>query len=81
MPNDSVNIEKYIKIYLLNTYVFNVNPGNQGSPIIFVIKCQLRKRGLVYLRNLLLMHPSLKIFPLDSSTVIAYCHVYGVRDL
>jgi hypothetical protein len=34
MPNDSVNIEKQ-KIYLLNTCVFNVNPGNQGSPIFF----------------------------------------------
>jgi hypothetical protein len=34
MPNDSVNIEKHIKTYLRNTCVFNVNPGNQGSPII-----------------------------------------------
>jgi hypothetical protein len=35
MPNDSVNIEKHIKTYLLNTCVFNVNPGNQGSPVTF----------------------------------------------
>jgi hypothetical protein len=36
--NDSLNIEKHIKTYLLNTGVFNVNPGNQGSPIIFCEK-------------------------------------------
>jgi hypothetical protein len=28
-PNDSVNIEKHIKTYLLNACVFNVTPGNQ----------------------------------------------------
>jgi hypothetical protein len=35
MQNDSVNIEKHIKTYLLNTRVFNVNSGNQGSPMTF----------------------------------------------
>jgi hypothetical protein len=35
MPNDSVNIGKHIKTYLLNTYVFHVNPGNKGSPTTF----------------------------------------------
>jgi hypothetical protein len=34
MPNDSVNIEKRIKTDLLNTCVFNINPGNQGFPVI-----------------------------------------------
>jgi hypothetical protein len=37
MPKGSVNIEKHIKTYLLNTCVFNVNPGNQGSPMFFFI--------------------------------------------
>jgi hypothetical protein len=37
MANDSVNIEKHIKTYFRNTRVFNVNPGNQGSPIIFFL--------------------------------------------
>jgi hypothetical protein len=38
MPNDSVNIEKNIKTYLLNTCVFNLNPGNQVSPMTFFFK-------------------------------------------
>jgi hypothetical protein len=37
MPKDSANIEKFIKTYLLNTCVFNVNPGNQGSPVTFCL--------------------------------------------
>jgi hypothetical protein len=35
MANGSVKIEKHIKTYLLNTCVFNVNPGNQDSPMTF----------------------------------------------
>jgi hypothetical protein len=43
MPKDSMNIEKLIKTYLLNTCVFNVNPENKSSPIIFtVIRCEIR---------------------------------------
>jgi hypothetical protein len=38
ITNDSVNIEKTKKKYLQNTCVFNVNPGNQGSPIIFNVQ-------------------------------------------
>jgi uncharacterized membrane protein len=41
MPYDSVNIEKHIKTYLLNTCVFNVNPGNQGSPMTFFFYIKL----------------------------------------
>jgi hypothetical protein len=35
-PNDSANIEKHINTFLLNTCAFNINPGNQGSPMIFL---------------------------------------------
>jgi hypothetical protein len=35
MLKDSVNIEKHIKTYLLNTCVLNVNPENQVSPMTF----------------------------------------------
>jgi hypothetical protein len=38
MPNDSVNIEKHIKKNLLNTGAFNVNPGKQGSAVIFSLR-------------------------------------------
>jgi hypothetical protein len=36
MPNDSANIEKHIKTYLLNTCVFSINPGSQGYQMSFL---------------------------------------------
>jgi hypothetical protein len=37
MPNDSMNIGKVVQTYLLNTCVFKINPGNQGSSVIFSV--------------------------------------------
>jgi hypothetical protein len=47
MPKDSMNIEKHMKTYLLNTCIFNVNPGNQGSPVSFFLFCFVKNYVLM----------------------------------
>jgi hypothetical protein len=44
MPNDSVNIGKHIKAYLPNTCIFNMNPGNQCSPMTFLFTLLLKTK-------------------------------------